>query len=177
MKILNFKTLSAGLFTTRVHGRETLAVSSLVFKGFPKLLLLSVLLSLPGASKGGDFGGLSPPPFQVNHTRKSSPKCCEIRDEREVLAPALIFPVDATGHCCCCYCRHCHCSGIFQGTSKVGYRTYAWHRLKIVMVLVSNPTLFLASGSFLMSQMHQIGLHTVIQTRVVHCAIPFQPVY
>ena len=29
-KILNFKTLSAGLFTTRVHGRVTLAVSSLV---------------------------------------------------------------------------------------------------------------------------------------------------
>ena len=30
LKILNFKTLLAGLFTTRVHGRETLAVSSLV---------------------------------------------------------------------------------------------------------------------------------------------------
>ena len=30
-KILNFKTLSAGLFTTRVHGRVTLAVSSLVY--------------------------------------------------------------------------------------------------------------------------------------------------
>jgi len=29
-KILNLKTLSAGLFTNRVHGRETLAVSSLV---------------------------------------------------------------------------------------------------------------------------------------------------
>ena len=30
LKILDFKTLSAGLFTTRVHGRETLAVSSLI---------------------------------------------------------------------------------------------------------------------------------------------------
>ena len=29
-KMLNLKTLSAGLFTNRVHGRETLAVSSLV---------------------------------------------------------------------------------------------------------------------------------------------------
>ena len=29
-RILNFKTCSAGLFATRVHGRVTLAVSSIV---------------------------------------------------------------------------------------------------------------------------------------------------
>ena len=45
-KILNFKTLTTGLFTTRVHGRVTLAVSSLVSTDTPVLNLLLMLLLL-----------------------------------------------------------------------------------------------------------------------------------